>query len=42
MFLSLFLAGISFAGVNINEPAPGNYITGSSFLHLIMTAGFGK
>lgn len=32
---TLFLAGISFAGVNINEPALGIYITGSSFLHFI-------
>jgi hypothetical protein len=32
---TLFLAGISFAGININEPALGIYITGSSFLHFI-------
>lgn len=29
------LAGISFAGININEYALGLYITGSSFLHFI-------
>ncbi|MEQ9618510.1 MAG: hypothetical protein RIG61_04990 [Deltaproteobacteria bacterium] len=32
---TLVLAGISFAGVNINESALGIYITGSSFLHFI-------
>jgi len=32
---TIILAGISFAGININEPALGIYITGSSFLHFI-------
>jgi len=32
---TLVLAGISYAGININEPALGIYITGSSFLHFI-------
>ena len=29
------LAGISFAGININNYVLGLYITGSSFLHFI-------